>query len=64
MKSITVDQKRGRGRPATGRDPAFSARIPAEALESIDALAKAEGVSRGEMVRKILTNYVKRQSRK
>lgn len=37
-KSITVHQKR-RGRPATGRDPAVTIRIPKDVLEAVEAWA-------------------------
>ena len=39
-KSIKVDQKKKRGRPATGRDPMVSARIPAATIGAIDEWAR------------------------
>jgi hypothetical protein len=49
-KSILVDQKRGRGRPATGRDPAISARVPKEVLAKLDKWATSNECSRSEAV--------------
>jgi len=44
-KAITVHQKkRGRGRPATGRDPAVTIRIPDEVLTAAKRWANAQGI--------------------
>jgi hypothetical protein len=54
-KSISVDQnKRGRGRPATGRDPAASARLPKEVLAKVDKWAAANKTSRSEAIRQLV----------
>jgi hypothetical protein len=51
---IKENQKRRRGRPATGRDPAVTARIPAEAIEVLDNWARSEGITRGEAIRRLI----------
>jgi hypothetical protein len=38
-KSIKVHQKRKRGRPATGRDPAVTIRLPQEVLDAVEVWA-------------------------
>jgi predicted DNA binding CopG/RHH family protein len=43
-----------RGRPATGKDPHVSIRLPAELIAAIDKSAKAEGVSRSEKIRALI----------
>lgn len=54
-RSILVDQKkRGRGRPATGRDPVVSGRVPKEVLDALDQWAAANGCTRSEAVAHLL----------
>jgi hypothetical protein len=54
-KSITVIQeKRKRGRPATGHDPMFSLRLPLTLMERIDKHAESRGESRSEVMRRFL----------
>jgi len=54
-KSISViPKKRGRGRPATGRDPVMTVRLPATLTERIDEHAKSCGESRSETMRRLL----------
>jgi len=43
-----------RGRPATGKDPHVSMRLPADLIAAIDKAAKAEGVSRSEKIRALI----------
>jgi len=43
-----------RGRPATGKDPMVSIRLPEKTLAAIDKVAKAEGVSRSEKIRALI----------
>jgi hypothetical protein len=44
-KSIKVHQKkRGRGRPATGRDPAVTIRIPEKVLTAAKRWATSQGI--------------------
>jgi hypothetical protein len=45
-RSIKVDQKKKRGRPATGRDPMVSARIPAATIGAIDEWARRNETTR------------------
>jgi hypothetical protein len=48
-KSISVDKnKRGRGRPATGRDPAASLRLPEASLAKVDRLAASWETTRSD----------------
>jgi len=54
MKSIRENQKRKRGRPATGRDPAVTARVPEKAVKMLDRWAKSEGITRGEAMRRLI----------
>jgi hypothetical protein len=51
--SIKVRQKRP-GRPATGRDPSITVRIPAEILRQSDLWASAIGVGRSEAIRRLV----------
>jgi Arc/MetJ-type ribon-helix-helix transcriptional regulator len=54
-KSITVTpKKRGRGRPATGRDPVMTVRLPDELTARIDEHAERRGESRSEVMRRFL----------
>lgn len=48
-----------RGRPATGKDPMVSIRLPADMIAAIDKAAKAEGVSRSEKVRGLIEESLK-----
>jgi metal-responsive CopG/Arc/MetJ family transcriptional regulator len=48
-------KRRGRGRPATGKDPLVGVRLPTERIKQIDAWAKREGaVSRSEAIRRLV----------
>jgi len=51
-KSIKVRPKRGR--PATGKDPLISARIPDELTAQIDAWAKENETSRSDAIRRLV----------
>ena len=55
-KSIKVKPKRrGRGRPATGKDPLVGVRLPPQIITQIDTWAKREGVaSRSEAIRRLV----------
>lgn len=53
VKSIKVDQKK-RGRPATGRDPMVSARIPQETIERVDVWAAKEGLTRSSAIARLV----------
>jgi hypothetical protein len=49
-----VRPKTTRGRPATGRDPTITVRLPAELINSLDDIAKFFSVPRSEIVRRAL----------
>jgi hypothetical protein len=53
-KSIKVDQKRKRGRPATGRDPMVSSRIPAATVTAIDEWAVANDTTRSDAIHRLV----------
>lgn len=46
--------KKKAGRPATGRDPAISARVPESVVEAIDAWAEAAGTTRSDAIAKLI----------
>jgi hypothetical protein len=43
-----------RGRPATGKDPLISARVPVDVVASIEAWSAAKGVTRSEAIRRLV----------
>jgi negative regulator of replication initiation len=49
-----IQEKRGRGRPATGHDPVMTVRLPKELTGRIDAHAKSRGETRSEVMRRFL----------
>ena len=53
-KSIKVDQKKRRGRPATGRDPMVSSRIPATTVDAIDEWAVRNETTRSDAIRRLV----------
>jgi hypothetical protein len=54
-RSITEIQKRGPGRPATGRDPAITSRIPQEIVAAVDKwAAKNNAPTRAEAIRRLV----------
>jgi Ribbon-helix-helix protein, copG family len=60
MKSISdIPKKRGPGRPATGRDPMLTFRSPAELTAALDEAAKAEGLSRGKVIRRAVAEWLR-----
>jgi Arc/MetJ-type ribon-helix-helix transcriptional regulator len=62
-KSITVTpKKRGRGRPATGRDPVMTVRLPAKLTARIDEHAESKGESRSEVMRRFLERGLESES--
>lgn len=52
-KSIPVVPKK-RGRPATGRDPLLTGRVPAEMIAAVEEWAERHKVSRSEAVRRLI----------
>ncbi|MET4240711.1 hypothetical protein [Bradyrhizobium sp. RT10b] len=53
-KSIKVDQKSKRGRPATGRDPMVSSRIPAEIVAAVDQWAAKNETTRSDAIKQLV----------
>jgi hypothetical protein len=53
-KSIKVDQKKKRGRPATGRDPMVSSRIPGDVVSAIDQWAELNETTRSDAIRRLV----------
>jgi Arc/MetJ-type ribon-helix-helix transcriptional regulator len=53
VKSISVHQKK-RGRPATGRDPAITVRLPVALVSAIDRWGAKNSFSRSEAIRRLL----------
>jgi CopG-like RHH_1 or ribbon-helix-helix domain, RHH_5 len=50
-KSISVhEKKRGRGRPATGVDPAVTTRLPVDVLAKLEKWAAANGYHRSQAI--------------
>ncbi len=58
VKSIKVHPKKRRGRPATGKDPLVSARLPAKLIETIDSIAASETLTKSEAVRQLIERGV------
>jgi hypothetical protein len=52
-KSIRVRPKK-RGRPATGKDPQVTLRMPPVLIEEADAWAAANGTVRSEAIRRLV----------
>jgi hypothetical protein len=46
--------KKKRGRPATGRDPIFTARMPKALIGQIEALANAHDINRSDALRQLV----------
>jgi hypothetical protein len=53
-KSIKVQPKRRRGRPATGKDPLLTVRAPREIIEAIDDWAAKQDTTRSDAVRRLV----------
>jgi len=62
-KSIKVDQKKRRGRPATGRDPMVSSRIPAPTVDAIDEWAVRNETTRSDAIRRLVELGLKAKPR-
>jgi hypothetical protein len=54
MKSIKVDQKKKRGRPATGRGLMVSSRIPEATVATIDGWAAQNETTRSDAIRRLV----------
>jgi hypothetical protein len=53
-KSIKVHQKKRRGRPATGRDPVITVRLPQAVIAYIDRWAVENSCTRSEAIRRVI----------
>jgi hypothetical protein len=53
-KSIKVDQKKGRGRPATGRGTMVSSRIPPPLVDNVDDWALRNETTRSDAIRRLV----------
>jgi metal-responsive CopG/Arc/MetJ family transcriptional regulator len=51
--SITATPKK-RGRPATGKDPTITVRLPPTLVERVVAWGESRGLSRSEAIRKMI----------
>ena len=54
IRSIKVTPKKARGRPATGKDPHVTARMPNEMIVQVEAWATANETSRSEAIRRLV----------
>lgn len=54
MSQSINDNRKKRGRPATGLDPMWGVRFPASQREAIDAWAKAHALTRAEAIRRLV----------
>jgi hypothetical protein len=53
-KSIKVTPKKRRGRPATGRDPHVTSRMPSGLIAEVEAWATANDTTRSEAIRRLV----------
>jgi hypothetical protein len=53
-KSIKVTPKKRRGRPATGRDPHVTSRMPPGLIAEVEAWAAANDTTRSEAIRRLV----------
>jgi Arc/MetJ-type ribon-helix-helix transcriptional regulator len=53
-KSIKVHPKKRRGRPATGKDPLVSARLPQQVIDKIEEWSASAEVTRSEAIRRLV----------
>ncbi len=58
-KSIKVTPKKRRGRPATGKDPHVTARMPTELVKQIELWASANDTTRSEAIRRLVERGLK-----
>jgi Arc/MetJ-type ribon-helix-helix transcriptional regulator len=62
-RSITVTPKKKRGRPATGRDPHVTARMPQSIIDQIERWALSNDASRSEAIRRLVELGLKAKRR-
>jgi Arc/MetJ-type ribon-helix-helix transcriptional regulator len=60
-KSIRVHQKK-RGRPATGRDPAITVRLPHQLISAINEWTSKNTLSRSEAIRQLIEQGLARKA--
>jgi hypothetical protein len=53
-RSITVTPKKKRGRPATGRDPHVTSRMPQTLINQVERWAASNETSRSEAIRRLV----------
>jgi hypothetical protein len=53
-RSITVTPKKKRGRPATGRDPHVTSRMPQALIDQIEIWASKNDSNRSEAIRRLV----------
>jgi hypothetical protein len=53
-KSIKVHPKKRRGRPASGKDPLVSARLPQPLIDQVEAWSASNSVTRSEAIRRLV----------
>src|SRR6516165_1074808 len=58
-KSAKVHLKKRRGRPATGKDPLVSARMPSALIAEVEAWAEANQMSRSQAFRQLVEHGLK-----
>jgi metal-responsive CopG/Arc/MetJ family transcriptional regulator len=58
---MPVAPKRRRGRPVTGRVPIVTLRLPQDMIEALNRTADEEGVSRSEVVRRMIEKAMGRE---
>jgi type IV secretory pathway ATPase VirB11/archaellum biosynthesis ATPase len=54
VKSIKVHLKKRRGRPATGKNPLVSARLPQSLIDQVKGWAAKNKASRSEAIRRLV----------
>jgi predicted DNA-binding protein len=59
--STISDKRKKRGRPATGVDPMYGARLSNDLVERLDAWAKTNRVSRSEAIRRLIELGLKKR---
>jgi len=53
-RSITVTPKKKRGRPATGRDPHVTSRMPQDLIDQVELWALKNDANRSEAIRRLV----------
>jgi hypothetical protein len=53
----SAEPKKPRGRPATGKDPMVGVRLPTQVVETLDAWAQRQGLTRSAAIRRIFSKW-------